>query len=100
MNDRRSFSAAGLIAFVLTLGALALLGVMTSSAPPAIAAGAVGTGTSASCTQAALDTALAGGGLVTFNCGPDPVTITVTGTKVITPATIMVCGFMILPQGL
>jgi predicted outer membrane repeat protein len=33
------------------------------------AAGVVGTGTPASCTQAALTTALTGGGTVTFNCG-------------------------------
>jgi hypothetical protein len=33
------------------------------------AAGVVGTGTAASCTEAALGAALAGGGLVTFNCG-------------------------------
>jgi hypothetical protein len=41
------------------------------AAAPSIApaAGVVGTGTAASCTDAALDTALAGGGLVTFNCG-------------------------------
>jgi hypothetical protein len=41
------------------------------------AAGVVGTGTPASCTEAALDTALAGGGTVTFNCG-GAATITVT----------------------
>ena len=35
----------------------------------------VGTGTSASCTKAALDAAVAAGGLVTFNCGGSPVTI-------------------------
>jgi hypothetical protein len=48
-------------------------------------AGVVGTGTSASCTDAALNTALAGGGLVTFNCG-GPATIDIgsgTGTKMI-----------------
>ena len=35
----------------------------------------VGTGTSASCTKAALDAAVAAGGLVTFNCGGGPVSI-------------------------
>jgi predicted outer membrane repeat protein len=34
-----------------------------------MAAGVVGTGTPGSCTQAALTTALSGGGTVTFNCG-------------------------------
>ena len=40
----------------------------------------VGTGTAASCTAAALTTAIAGGGIITFACGPDPVTITVSST--------------------
>jgi hypothetical protein len=38
----------------------------------------VGTGTAASCTGAAFIAAVAAGGVITFNCGPDPVTITVT----------------------
>ncbi len=41
------------------------------------AAGVVGTGTPASCTDAALTTALAGGGLVTFSCGAGTVVIPV-----------------------
>ncbi len=45
---------------------------------PVQAAGVVGDGTPASCTDAALAAALAGGGAVTFDCGPDPVTIFVT----------------------
>jgi len=40
----------------------------------------VGTGTAASCTEALLTTALAGGGVVTFACGAAPATITVTKT--------------------
>lgn len=44
----------------------------------ALAAGIVGNGTAASCTEAALRAAIAGGGLVSFNCGPDPVTITLS----------------------
>ncbi len=35
----------------------------------------VGTGTPASCTPAALEAAVQAGGVVTFDCGPDPVTI-------------------------
>jgi len=58
---------------------LALLAAIVCSAP-AHAAGVVGTGTSASCTEAALDAALAGGGVVTFNCG-GPATIQITATK-------------------
>ncbi|MDB5216567.1 MAG: uncharacterized protein JWO86_4494 [Myxococcaceae bacterium] len=43
----------------------------------------VGTGTAASCTEAALATALTAGGVVTFACGAAPVTITVTKTLVL-----------------
>lgn len=40
----------------------------------------VGTGTPASCTSAAFVDAVARGGIITFDCGPDPVTITLTET--------------------
>jgi hypothetical protein len=40
----------------------------------------VGTGTPASCTLAALKSAVAAGGIITFDCGPAPVTIAVTQT--------------------
>lgn len=40
----------------------------------------VGTGTAASCTFAALEAAVTAGGVITFDCGPDPVTIAVTRT--------------------
>ena len=40
----------------------------------------IGTGTPASCTSAAVVTTVALGGIITFNCGPDPVTITLTKT--------------------
>jgi hypothetical protein len=38
----------------------------------------VGDGTPASCTQAALQAAVDAGGVITFDCGPAPVTITMT----------------------
>ena len=50
---------------------------------PAQAAGVVGTGTAVSCTEAALDAALAGGGTVTFNCGGAPVMLNLSTTKVL-----------------
>ena len=53
---------------------------------PARAAGTVGSGSVATCTEAALDTVLSGGGSLTFNCG-GPATITFTATKTITTAT-------------
>jgi hypothetical protein len=40
----------------------------------------VGAGTAASCTSAAVVSAVAKGGTVTFNCGPQAVTITMTAT--------------------
>jgi hypothetical protein len=40
----------------------------------------VGTGSPASCTGAAFVAAVASGGVITFNCGPDPVTILLTQT--------------------
>src|SRR5207237_1417673 len=40
----------------------------------------VGTGSAASCTSAAFVNAVAQGGVITFDCGPEPVTITLTET--------------------
>ncbi|MBB4754284.1 hypothetical protein [Actinoplanes lobatus] len=40
----------------------------------------IGNGTPASCTSAAVVKAVAAGGLITFDCGPQPVTITMTDT--------------------
>jgi hypothetical protein len=68
------------ITMVAGLAVLAVPGV-------ARAGGVVGTGTSTSCTEAALNASLAGGGTVTFDCGGGPVTITLTGTKTINVST-------------
>jgi hypothetical protein len=43
----------------------------------------IGSGTSASCTASAVVAAVAAGGVITFNCGPDPVTITMTSTATV-----------------
>ncbi len=40
----------------------------------------IGTGTAASCTSAAVLSAVTAGGVITFNCGPNPATITLTST--------------------
>ncbi len=40
----------------------------------------IGTGTPAGCTSAAVVSAVAKGGIITFNCGPQPLTITMTAT--------------------
>jgi hypothetical protein len=52
------------------------IGLADTGLPRAV----VGTGTPEGCTEAALRAALAGGGIVTFDCGPAPVTIAVTAT--------------------
>jgi predicted outer membrane repeat protein len=71
------------------LTGLARAGNPDGGAPVPSAAGAVNTshpnhvighGTPASCTAAAVVRAVAEGGIITFNCGPRPVTITMTAT--------------------
>ena len=60
-----------------------LLGTLMGSnfvALPVQAAGVVGTGTPATCTESAFNTALTGGGTVTFKCG-GLATIAVTNLK-------------------
>jgi predicted outer membrane repeat protein len=65
---------------------LVTLGVGAVCALPAAAAGVVGNGTPASCTEAAFNAALTGGGTVTFNCGSGAV-IPITATKTLTTTT-------------
>ena len=43
----------------------------------------IGDGTPASCTSAAVVAAVAAGGVITFSCGPAPVTITMTATATV-----------------
>ncbi len=69
----------------LTLGVGITL--VLASFEPVFAAGTVGSGSAGSCTEAALNTALASGGSVYFNCGTSPVTITLTSEKVISANT-------------
>jgi hypothetical protein len=63
---------------------------------------AVGTGSAASCNDTALNTALAVAGLVTFDCGSDPVTIDIstgTGAKTITADTTIDGGGLVTISG-
>lgn len=62
----------------MLLGALLLVLAFGLPAATAHAAGVVGSGTPESCTEAALDAAILGGGSVTFNCGPGPVIVTLS----------------------
>ena len=86
------------LVLVLALLVFGVLGA-TSSAFACV----VGTGTSASCTEAALDTCLPGGGsfdgTVTFNCGGAPATITVTSIKTISADTTIDGGSLITTSG-
>ncbi len=66
---------------------------------PLQAAGVVGTGTPGSCTQAALTTALVGGGTVTFNCGAAATTIPVSTQIPITQDTVIKGGGLITITG-
>ncbi|MGB8381016.1 MAG: hypothetical protein WCG47_07135, partial [Dermatophilaceae bacterium] len=52
------------------------MGLEDVSAPDRV----IGNGTAASCTSAAVVSAVSAGGVITFNCGPDPVTITLGQT--------------------
>ena len=59
----------------------------------------VGTGTAASCTEAALDAAVAKGGVVTFDCGTAPTTITVTAEVPVTVDTTIDGGKLVTLSG-
>jgi hypothetical protein len=73
--------------------------LVLASAQMARAGGVVGTGTADTCTEPALDAALAGGGLVTFDCGPEPVTITLTQQKTISSDTTVDGGGLLTLDG-
>lgn len=60
--------------------AAALVAAAMTSAPAASADTVVGSGTPASCTSRAVVRAVAAGGLVSFDCGPQPVTIAMRRT--------------------
>jgi hypothetical protein len=72
--DPQSGPAAGNPAGACSIPAEA--GLADSSQPTTV----VGDGTAASCTSAAVVAAVAKGGVITFSCGPDPLTIVLTET--------------------
>jgi hypothetical protein len=59
----------------------------------------VGSGAPDGCTEAALDTALAKGGVVTFDCGAAPMTIVVTSEKAIKQDTVIDGGGKVTLSG-
>lgn len=82
-------AASGPVPTVVTTPAITVPGNPGSSYPvpgaalavnTSVPAHVIGTGTPASCTGAAVVAAVAQGGIITFNCGPDPVTITLSST--------------------
>lgn len=82
--------------FMITLGVGLIL---TTTSREVYAAGVVGKGKPASCSEKALNKALSGGGKVTFNCGSKPVTIRVTNQKVISANTVIDGGNLITLSG-
>src|SRR5437773_812584 len=83
-----------LAVFGLTMAAALLLLHRTAEA-----GGVVGDGSALSCQQSVLANRLVGGGLVTFDCGPDPIAITLTSPKVITLPTTLDGGNAITLYG-
>ncbi len=80
-------------------GWLLVIGCLVGAlAPRAVHAAnaVVGNGTAASCTEAAFDSALAtasaGGGVITFNCGPNTVTIPFTDAKTVVLGNVTING--------
>jgi hypothetical protein len=78
-------------------------GVPTSGQAASVASPTtvVGTGTAASCTFSALNTAVGNAGVITFDCGSDPVTITVTATMTLstTKDTVIDGGYKVTLDG-
>lgn len=77
---------------------LLLILALLLAARPAHGAGVVGSGTPGSCTEAALNAALSGGGSVSFNCGGS-LTITLTSQKTINNNTTIDGGGQITLSG-
>lgn len=71
---------------LVLFGLVCLAGAFLAS-PPVFAAGVVGNGTPASCTEAAFNPVFNSGGTVKFNCGANPVTITLTTPHTVTSNT-------------
>jgi hypothetical protein len=74
-------SACGTMAHPVAASLAAASGkALTSSSGGSVPARVIGDGTAASCTSQAVVAAVAAGGMITFSCGPSPVTITMTAT--------------------
>jgi hypothetical protein len=105
-NTMRTSFARSIVSLLSTLIMFALLWLIlitTANSQPIVFAapdgGVVGTGTPASCTEAALGAKLAGGGTITFNCGGSPISITLTSMKSISTTTTIDGGGKITLSG-
>lgn len=96
-NVQMSLRRKSILTPSLYLLGLVMLAIIVSLATPPVtrAAGVVGNGTPASCTETALNNALAGGGLVTFNCGSTFTTIEFNTQKIISVDTTIDGGGLI-----
>ena len=77
---------------------ISLIWIILFTTSPVLGGGVVGSGTPGSCTEAALNAALAGGGSILFNCGGSH-TITLTSQKTITANTVIDGGGLITLSG-
>jgi hypothetical protein len=59
----------------------------------------IGDGSPGSCTEQAIEDALTTGGVIVFDCGEDPITITFTSEKVITADTVLDGGELVTLSG-
>src|SRR3954454_23046893 len=84
---------------LLLIAALLVLGAALPAPRAAYAAGVVGAGTAASCTEADLAAKLSAGGSITFDCGPSPATIAITSEKLISADTTLDGGGKITLHG-
>jgi hypothetical protein len=94
--DQRTQARRAILTLLVAIGAA--VAMLPLRPTPASAAGVVGIGTPESCTEAALDAALAGGGLVIFDCGPGQAIIEIS-TKTIASDTAIDGGGDIVISG-
>ena len=90
------------VALALVMAWLAVVPAQGASAESRVSQRVVGTGTPASCTSQAVVAAVAAGGRITFDCGPDPLTIVMRRTaKVVNtnPVTILDGGGTVTLSG-
>lgn len=92
-----SLSMPFLMRLLTLVSVTALLNPISPNA--AYAGGVVGSGSAGSCTDAALNAALSGGGIVTFNCGNTPKTILIGSEKMIASNTVIDGGNSVTLSG-